>query len=190
MVAKWWYFFRVEGLVYLAYGFASLSHATTIYYSHLVSQWNGNYVYSDCSVKNWTVPALPTYLIHIFKETDKNRHTEIKIKLGVLVIFRSVRIVMKSAYWLCHVRPSAWISVDPTGRSPWNLVLGTFMETRQEIPSLVKIRQKYRTFYVKTPVVYSLLLLATLNRRKSALFELNGIRMSGGRQGTNITRTS
>jgi len=47
---------------------------------------------------------------------------------------------------------------------------------------LIKIGQKYRAFYVTTPVVYSLLLLATLNRRKSALFELNGIRMFGGRQ--------
>jgi hypothetical protein len=64
------------------------------------------------------------------------------------------------------------------------------MKNRQEIPSLVKIGQKYRAFYVKTPVVYSLLLLATLNRRKSALFELNGSRMFGGRQGIIITRRS
>jgi len=50
MIAKWWYFFRIEGFLYLAYGFASLSHATTIAYSRLVGQWNGSYVhvYSNC----------------------------------------------------------------------------------------------------------------------------------------------
>jgi len=51
------------------------------------------------------------------------------------------------------------------------------MKTRQEIPSLVKIGQKYRAFYVKAPAVHSLLLLVTLNRRK----------MFGGGQGINIT---
>jgi hypothetical protein len=44
MIAKWWYFFRVWGFVYLAYGFASLSHATTIACCGLVSHWKGSYV--------------------------------------------------------------------------------------------------------------------------------------------------
>jgi len=60
--------------------------------------------------------------------------------------------------------------------------IGNLYKNPQENPNLIKIGQKYRAFYVTTPVVYSLLLLATLNRRKSALFELNGIRMFGGRQ--------
>jgi hypothetical protein len=60
-----------------------------------------------------------------------------------------------------YVCPSECLSICPhvstqfpSDRFPWNLVLGTAKQIFWDAPHLVKIRQKYQAFYLKTWVCF------------------------------------
>jgi len=57
--------------------------------------------------------------------------------------FHRVRIVAKSADYLCHVCPHI-LGRLPLHGFTWNLILGTFMKICRANPKLVKIGQQYR----------------------------------------------
>jgi hypothetical protein len=61
-----------------------------------------------------------------------------------------------SIYQLCHIRLSACISADRTGRisikfDRW----GAFIKIGLQMPNLVKIGQKHRAFYFNTSVPFT-----------------------------------
>jgi hypothetical protein len=66
------------------------------------------------------------------------------------------------------VRLSACISAATTGRICVKFDIGTSLKIYRGTPNLIKARQNYLALYMKTQIV--LLLPATFNRHKSALF--------------------
>ena len=69
-------------------------------------------------------------------------------------VFRHVRKIAKSVYWLRHdclsVRPPAWNIRLPLGGFPWSLIFEHFSKICRENPSFIKIGQGKQVLYVKT----------------------------------------
>jgi hypothetical protein len=78
-------------------------------------------------------------------------------KLMKNIIFRCVHIVAKNPYYLCHecpltipVRMSASINAAPMGRISMKFDICNLYENLSRKSKLIKIRQNYRTLYMKT----------------------------------------
>ena len=100
----------------------------------------------------------------------------LEICLFMYCIFWACDIVIKSAFYLQHVRLDACISAAPAGRISVRLDIGDSYEyLSRNFPNLVKIR-----YFARRLESFIYILLATLNRHKRAFFEWNcqGVRIA------------
>jgi hypothetical protein len=91
---------------------------------------------NDFVPKQFTLQVSPQAVYIVFDE--------------LLDIFRSVRVVAKSAYYLRHVRPVACIGQAPTGRISIKLYTGDFYDNLSRHTIFGYNRTKNRVLYMIT----------------------------------------
>ena len=87
-----------------------------------------------------------SFMVNPRGDFDKGVHEH-----RVIIIFRRVRTIAKSKYYIRHVPPHGTTRL-PIGGFAWNLIIEYFLKICRESSSFIKIGQDWRLIYMKTNI--------------------------------------